>query len=167
MTQQAFEFLGADLSTKPDQAALAVVQGGHVVDRLPTVALSIQQPWAWLIVNGHKDIENRSWRTKFRGPVLIHAGARIDVEAEFDVVNGFHPVTGADSLIGNRYPITLHEKTPRGGIVGVAEIVDCVARSDSEWFVGPFGFVIANARPIHFIPCRGQLGFFTPNLSEA
>ena len=36
-------------------------------------ALSIRQPWAWLIVNGHKDIENRSWPTRFRGPVLIHA----------------------------------------------------------------------------------------------
>jgi hypothetical protein len=36
-------------------------------------ALSIRQPWAWLIVNGYKDIENRSWATKFRGPVLIHA----------------------------------------------------------------------------------------------
>lgn len=36
-------------------------------------ALSIRQPWAWLIVNGFKDIENRSWHTKYRGPVLIHA----------------------------------------------------------------------------------------------
>lgn len=36
-------------------------------------ALSIRQPWAWLIVNGFKDIENRSWDTKYRGLVLIHA----------------------------------------------------------------------------------------------
>ncbi|AWI90326.1 hypothetical protein C0214_19955 [Methylobacterium sp. DM1] len=33
-------------------------------------ALSIMQPWAWLIVNGHKDIENRDWRGHFRGPAL-------------------------------------------------------------------------------------------------
>ena len=39
----------------------------------PRKALSIQQPWAWLIVNDHKDIENRDWRTHYRGPVLIHA----------------------------------------------------------------------------------------------
>lgn len=38
-------------------------------------ALSIRQPWAWLIANGYKDIENRSWRTNYRGPVLIHASA--------------------------------------------------------------------------------------------
>ncbi|WP_206002040.1 ASCH domain-containing protein [Paraburkholderia aromaticivorans] len=40
-------------------------------------ALSIRQPWAWLIVKGHKDIENRTWSTRFRGRVLIHAGARL------------------------------------------------------------------------------------------
>jgi|ERR1700758_4475866 hypothetical protein len=32
----------------------------------------IRQPWAWLIVNGFKDIENRSWRTRYRGPLMIH-----------------------------------------------------------------------------------------------
>lgn len=47
-----------------------------------------------------------------------------------------------------------------GGIVGVAEIVDCVSQCDSEWFVGKFGFVIRNARPVAFIPVRGELGFF-------
>ncbi|MCG0445699.1 ASCH domain-containing protein [Pseudomonas aeruginosa] len=36
-------------------------------------ALSIRQPWAWLVANGHKDIENRDWATSFRGRFLIHA----------------------------------------------------------------------------------------------
>jgi hypothetical protein len=35
--------------------------------------LSVRQPWAALIVSGHKDIENRTWSTRYRGPVLIHA----------------------------------------------------------------------------------------------
>jgi hypothetical protein len=38
------------------------------------LALSIKQPWSWLIVFGHKDIENRSWPTRYRGRFLIHAG---------------------------------------------------------------------------------------------
>lgn len=38
-------------------------------------AISIKQPWASLIAHGIKDIENRSWRTNYRGRVLIHAGA--------------------------------------------------------------------------------------------
>src|SRR5690349_14501124 len=41
-------------------------------------ALSIRQPWAWLIVNGHKPVENRSWPTKYTGKLLIHAGQRFE-----------------------------------------------------------------------------------------
>ena len=41
-------------------------------DLLKLPILSIRQPWAWLIVNGYKDIENRTWSTRFRGKVLIH-----------------------------------------------------------------------------------------------
>jgi hypothetical protein len=126
--------------------------------KLPTVALSIMQPWAGLIVHGLKDIENRSWPTRFRGPFLIHAGKKLDGDADDDVSAYIHPVTGepldADRFDGVTYP--------RGGIVGVAEIVDCVTRSDSPWFVGEYGFVIRNARPLPFMPCRGALGFFTP-----
>lgn len=36
-------------------------------DLLKLPILSIRQPWAWLIVNGYKDIENRTWPTHFRG----------------------------------------------------------------------------------------------------
>jgi hypothetical protein len=36
--------------------------------------LSLRQPWG-LVVNGYKDIENRSWRTNHRGPLLIHASS--------------------------------------------------------------------------------------------
>ena len=35
----------------------------------------VRQPWAWLIVKGYKDIENRTWATRFRGPLLIQASA--------------------------------------------------------------------------------------------
>lgn len=44
-------------------------------------AISIRQPYAYLIVNGKKDIENRNWKTKQRGRVLIHASQKIDDEA--------------------------------------------------------------------------------------
>lgn len=107
-------------------------------------ALSIQQPWGWLIANGHKDIENRSWPTKFRGQFLIHAGKKYDgpfKEWDFPAIK--RP---------NNFKM--------GGIIGVAEIVDCVIESDSPWFFGKFGFVIKNARPVPYMPVRGQLGFF-------
>lgn len=41
--------------------------------------LTVKQPWASLIVHGIKDIENRSWRTNFRGRVLIHSSAKGDI----------------------------------------------------------------------------------------
>ena len=37
-------------------------------------ALTIQQPWASVITMGVKTIETRSWSTKYRGPLAIHAG---------------------------------------------------------------------------------------------
>ena len=49
----------------------------------PVVALSIRQPWAWLIVNGYKDIENRNWKTNFRGKILVHA-AKGMTKAEYE-----------------------------------------------------------------------------------
>ena len=49
-----------------------------------------------------------------------------------------------------------------GGIVGIAELVDCVDASDSPWFFGPFGFVLRSARELPFVPCVGTLGFFEP-----
>lgn len=127
---------------------------------LPTKALSIMQPWAALIVHGVKDVENRSWSTRFRGPVLIHAGKSYDDMAQDDVDGGIHPVTGAELDLPDGVTF------PTGGIVGTAEIVDCVTASRSPWFVGEYGFLIRNARPLPFRPCKGALGFFTPDYSR-
>jgi hypothetical protein len=113
-------------------------------------ALSIKQPWAWLIANDFKDIQHRDWRypPKFRGPFLIHAGKR--------------PAILDDRFIKlcHRRRIEIPEDLPLGGIVGQAEIVDVVTASRSPWFFGPLGFVLKNARPLPFMPRRGQLGFF-------
>jgi hypothetical protein len=117
-----------------------------------TKALSIMQPWSWLIVAGHKDIENRDWPTRFRGPVMIHAGKRMD--------EGY-----SDAQEWDWPDIELPCDFDMGGIVGEAEIVDCVTASRSRWFCGRYGFVIRNAKPLPFRPCRGMLGFFTPDFT--
>ncbi|MBB3041198.1 hypothetical protein [Nocardioides soli] len=39
-------------------------------------ALTVQQPWAWAIVHGGKDVENRTQAWSYRGLLAIHAGAR-------------------------------------------------------------------------------------------
>lgn len=119
-------------------------------------AISIMQPWAWLIVNGHKDVENRTWLTRVPGRVLIHAGKRLDREALEDLRAGIHPVSGRRMVA----PFDLPLNFARGGIVGEAEIVGCVSQHPSEWFVGPYGFLLREARPLPFRPCLGALGFF-------
>jgi len=142
-----------------------MVEGGAVSNAIPEIALSIMQPWAWLIVNGFKDIENRNWRAanpglRFRGPVAIHAGLKIDAEAHDDVVRGINPATGYRDMEGNLYPACFGNQVEVGGIVGVAEIVDVVTATESDWFFGPYGLVTANPRPVPFVPAKGALGFF-------
>lgn len=114
-------------------------------------ALTVWQPWAWLIVRGFKPVENRPWFTSFRGEVLIHAGKRYD--DSFDA-------RWAEQLIGGPMPPQSFFDNLRGGIVGVARITDCVRHHDSPWFFGPYGFVLDDAAPLPFIPCRGQQGLF-------
>lgn len=116
-------------------------------------ALSIQQPWAWLIVNGFKDVENRDWPTNVRGVVGIHAGQKIDLDG-YDWVESNFP----------QIALPAASELERGGIVGRARIVDCVEESDSPWFFGRYGFVMADAKPLPLMPCRGMLGFFRPTL---
>jgi ASCH domain-containing protein len=111
--------------------------------------LTVKQPWAWLLVNGYKDIENRSWPTKHRGPLLIHAAQqpRSDID---EIRQG----------IKRRFRIDIPVDLPRGGIVGKVNVVDCVTKSRSRWFEGDYGFVCAHARRLRFTPMKGRLGIY-------
>jgi len=55
--------------------------------------LTIKQPWATLIAEGYKEYEFRSWKTTYRGDLLIHAGKGIDKEAlkKFEYLNLNYP----------------------------------------------------------------------------
>ena len=117
--------------------------------------LSIRQPWAWLIVNGWKNIENREWPTRVRGRILVHAGktmTRADYEACRIFVASFAPSVSA--------AIPQPGDLSRGGIVGETTILDCVISHSSEWFTGSWGFVLDESYPLLFVPCPGRLGFF-------
>lgn len=123
----------------------------------PILALSVRQPWAWLIVQGLKDVENRTWHTTHRGPVWIHAARGMTDEeyqdgAELAWENGHIKLPAPSQLL-------------RGGIVGQAIITDCVAFSDSKWFCGPVGFVLKEQKIVPFKECRGMPGFFRPQFN--
>lgn len=124
-----------------------------------TKILSIRQPWAWLIVNGHKDIENRTWRTKHRGRFLVHAGLTMTKQ---DWLAGVETAAlVGDELVKKLMAAEQEIKAQRGGIVGSANITDCVDKSSSPWFFGKHGFVLNNAKPLPFVPLKGRLGFFS------
>ena len=113
-------------------------------------ALSIRQPWAWLIVNGYKDIENRTWPTRFRGRVYVHAPKLPDP--------GWFPALAAEVQARQ---IDVPANLALGALVGEVDIVGCVTESPSRWFVGPYGFNLSN--PLAYdapVPCRGKLGIF-------
>jgi ASCH domain len=110
-------------------------------------ALSIQQPWAYLIVQGIKDIENRDWVTSYRGLLLIHAGKQMDKH---------FPWGQADF----EYMLPLTHEYELGGIVGYVMLHRVVTQSDSPWFRGRYGFVLTQRHTVPFMPLRGQLGLF-------
>lgn len=120
-------------------------------------AISIRQPWAWLILNAGKDVENRTWHTTFRGRVLIHASKGMTNSEYYDALDSLASIVTGEDI--PPIPPRL-EDMQRGGIVGEVEIVDCVSQSDSPWFCGPYGFVLINPKPVPFLPCKGSLGFF-------
>ena len=106
-------------------------------------AITLTQPWATLVAIGAKQIETRSWATRYRGPLAIHAAA------------GLGPVGGRRGLVrvlcGSPFQNTLGpiygygvmniDAMPRGAIVARCELVDCVPTWPSwatvePWFVG-------------------------------
>lgn len=109
------------------------------VERGEIKALSIKQPYPHHIFHDGKDVENRDWATHGRGWFIVHAGVS---KSELDRDD------------------EKHQSMPRGGVVGMARIVDCVLEMDSSWFFGKYGFVLKDGFPLPLITCKGALGFF-------
>lgn len=121
--------------------------------------LSIRAPWWFYILYRRKNIENRDWYTAFRGPIVIHASSWFDADEIMLDSRAARDMQDDAGFTGGK-SITLGEIREMGGhIVGRAEIVDCVDRSSSPWFMGKYGFVLENARPLaEPIRFKGGLG---------
>lgn len=117
-------------------------------------AITIRQPWAWAIVAGYNDVENRTRRTNFRGQLLVHAAVDLDPTGfEFLWENGLY----------KKLPFDL----PRGGLIGMVDVVDCTRGYDSDWaLAGSWHWVLRRPREFKgVLPCRGHLGLFEPDVS--
>lgn len=127
-------------------------------------ALVVRQPWAWAIAAGYKPVENRSYRTSYRGPLAIVAG-----KSPSDLQDG------GSVWIREKMGIDMPYELPAGKIVAVCDLVDCfpwpsifppgscpLAPGSSAWLTGPYCWQLASVRPLfeNPIPCRGMPGLF-------
>ena len=140
--------------------------------------LTIKQPWASLIVDGIKDIENRTWKTNYRGRILIHSS---NIPFKFSGLSDILTKEQFDSLKDKIAPFMGNDC---GDIIGSVEIVDCVINHKSIWADKTDGVTDSNtgefiprrepkpvynwvlANPIKFekpIPAKGKLGLWEFN----
>lgn len=92
-------------------------------------AVSIKQPWASLITHGIKDIENRMWRTHFRGRIFIHASGKPDKEP-YKIFTNEQASLFIDSDLDFKM-LQSYKETSR--IIGEVDIIDCVLNHESIW----------------------------------
>lgn len=117
-------------------------------------ALTIRAPWAWAIAQGWKRVENRSWATRFRGRIAIHAA--VSKESDADAAATF-------ASLGLEPPTEF----VRGAIVGTVELVDILPfdeflrrfgddRFDRGFALGPLCWVLREPRLCVPTPCSGN-----------
>ena len=124
------------------------------------IAITVKQPFGYLICAGIKDVENRSWKLpeKYKGQrVLIHAGKNTYPEPYmlFD--------DAQSDAIGDVVMDVCSSYWQTSAIIGSVEIVDCVENHPSEWAIeGQYHWVLANPilfdKPIENV--KGKLGFW-------
>lgn len=107
-------------------------------------ALSIRQPWAHLIIYEGKDVENRTWPTNYRGPLIIHTGLLRDEDA-------------IKNFAMDDFPL------PLGGVIGRVMLVDCVQGCSSRWampYTNIWHWILDDPVPCVFRRCPGRQGLF-------
>ena len=122
-------------------------------------AITLHRPWSFAVAHLGKDVENRGWRTNYRGLLAIHGGTKWSNEAASRICE-----------VAGNYPLETAQ-----GIVAVAKLVDCheaeLDSVDGRFFIGccesswamPTGFhwVLADVRPLpEPVLCKGRQGLW-------
>jgi hypothetical protein len=98
---------------------------GVDADGMPLLALSIRQPWLWAILRAGKRVENRKWRTDYRGPILLHASKGCTKEEYEDFIEFAWDSFGAaraGEMLADLPALKGEHCLERGGICGVATL---------------------------------------------
>jgi len=131
--------------------------------------LSILQPWAGFILYGSKTVENRTWRTTHRGPLLIHS-SRSSVGLNRGVDDNWFQFAG---II--RHNAKSRPEFTTGAILGIANVVGCRPAEPNRPTVWHdfdperkvYWWELVDAVLFQTpIPMRGQQGFWTVDLID-
>ena len=130
-------------------------------------AITLTQPWASLVALGAKKIETRSWPTKYRGPLAIHAGAGPGSLGWMQMQHLCRNVEPFKStlahLLNDRHPADV---LPLGAIVATCELVDCVQTWPRWAAVEPWFTATQGGQYWHVPPAEGgrerAFGDYTP-----
>lgn len=136
------------------------------MDTIP--ALSICQPWPWMILAGHKVVENRTWSVNYRGPLAIHASkSRSWVSHVAPLRESGYPIPPTPQELAKQ--AIDDDPLPFGAFVGVVELIDVVeivsddryGLADDPFATGPYCWILANPRALaEPIPARGRASLF-------
>jgi len=118
------------------------------------LALSVWEPFGLAMAQLGKDVENRDWRTHHRGEFLIHVTQSVK-RANYEMgVKTIRHISGASVAA----LVPPYEKRRKGGIVGLACLVDvispCLGACSRPWhFHDSYGFLLEGMRPLPFVAC--------------
>lgn len=114
--------------------------------------LSVRPPWAWSIIFAGKDVENRSWDTPYRGPLLIHASSHRASPGDLTAFRS--EIASSSGMPMSSVPSDF----PRSAILGVVDLVDIVHGARSPWAnLGDRHWVLRNPRALE-APVQGVNG---------
>ena len=134
----------------------------------PRIALSVRQPWAWALLFGGKNVENRTWSTHRRGRIWIHASKR---EIADDVDYAVRLVANGWSCDTDRALEHYREHDHRGAILGSLNLTGCrhideLPADDplhrSRWVQGPWLWLLEEPAACDPRPMPGRLGLWPP-----
>ena len=129
-------------------------------------ALTLTQPWATLVAIGAKNVETRSWSTKFRGRLAIHAAKGYPKDCQKLAATGAFRW----ALLHAGYGDT--RELPTGVIIATADVIEVlpteqivvssVEREFGDYSAGRFAWWLHDVRrTVQPIACRGMLGLWT------
>lgn len=138
----------------------------------PAKAISLHQPWASLIVMGHKCFETRSWSTNYRGKLVICAAKKKTKALELS----YHSLANIFNINLLKYS---WNKLSFGMAIAVCDLTDCISMTDDfiekqskselacgHWETGRYTWKLEDIKPLIPTPITGKQGLWNVNLKD-